>query len=96
MQKFDKDELERRVDEVLFYIWDPIGVSPDPNARREYSSYVKNILRMLEDGEELTKIANYLCKIEEGMMALKPNKDKINKVVELLILNMEAIEAGRA
>jgi hypothetical protein len=30
---FDKDELRRRVSEVLYYVWDLIGISHEPCAR---------------------------------------------------------------
>jgi len=33
-------ELKNRNDEVLYYIWDPIGVSDEPCARIEYTAYV--------------------------------------------------------
>jgi hypothetical protein len=35
-----QDELYRRTDEVLHYIWDPIGVAGVPEARDEYDSYL--------------------------------------------------------
>ena len=33
------EELYRRVDEVLHYLWDPIGVAGIPEARDEYYGY---------------------------------------------------------
>jgi hypothetical protein len=33
-------ELYRRIDEVVHYLWDPIGVSDVPEARDEYHSYL--------------------------------------------------------
>ncbi len=64
MQKFEPNELEKRVDEVLFYIWDPIGVSPEPYARAEYKSYIVSVLGMVQNDKSTTKIAEYLCKIK--------------------------------
>jgi hypothetical protein len=46
MRTFDNDELRRRVDEVLYYIWDPIGVSDQPYARGEYEGYVPKVLQL--------------------------------------------------
>lgn len=44
-------ELDKRIDEVLFYVWDPIGVSDIPEARGEYSSYTMTILKYaVEEG----------------------------------------------
>lgn len=96
MRKFKADELERRIDEVLFYIWDPIGVSPDPNARSEYSSYAQTLLEMLNDGRDAFSISSYLCEIESGMMSLPADEKRAQAVAKLLFDHREAIEAGRA
>jgi hypothetical protein len=37
--KYEQDLLTR-INEVLHYIWDPIAVRGEPNARDEYDSYV--------------------------------------------------------
>lgn len=39
-------ELYQRVDEVLHYVWDPIGVSDAPEARDEYFSYLPIVFGM--------------------------------------------------
>ena len=39
-------ELYKRVDEVLHYLWDPIGVAEEPWARDEYYSYLPKMNRM--------------------------------------------------
>ncbi len=96
MTEFEPNELKRRVDEVLFYQWDPIGVAPDPNARREYSSYVEKVLAMLQKDEAVTKIEKYLCEIESGLMALPAKQERARYVAELMIAHKEAIEDGRA
>jgi hypothetical protein len=96
MRKFKPDELERRIDEVLFYIWDPIGVSPDPNARSEYSSYARKILEMLKEGRDAFKISSYLCELESGMMSIPADEGRAQTVAKLLLDHEEAIEAGRA
>ena len=57
MNKEKLRELERRIDEVLFYVWDPIGVSDTPAARGEYSSYTMTILKYVLE-EDLKKIAS--------------------------------------
>ena len=42
-------ELYRATDEVLHYIWDPIGVSHEPYARDEYWGYLPQVFKMLID-----------------------------------------------
>jgi hypothetical protein len=46
MSKYS-DELHSRVDEILYYIWDPIGVAAEPSARDEYSRYVPELISIL-------------------------------------------------
>lgn len=36
-------ELCLRINEVLYYVWDPIGVADTPRARDEYDSYVLQV-----------------------------------------------------
>jgi hypothetical protein len=42
-----QSELEQRVSEVLFYVWDPIGVNGMPACRSEYDDYVPIITAYL-------------------------------------------------
>ena len=86
-------ELERRIDEVLFYVWDPIGVSDTPAARGEYSSYTLTILKYVLD-EDLKKIASQLGKIESSSMGLTINEIKNLEIAELLMDFKYAVEEG--
>ena len=63
--KKEHQELFKAVDEVLFYIWDPIGVSDQPYARDEYSSYVSNIFSLLLTSENGLEVKNKLIEIEK-------------------------------
>lgn len=53
-------ELYKRCDEVLHYIWDPIGVSGEPGARDEYSSYLPKVFALVRDNATAEEIAKYL------------------------------------
>jgi len=49
-------ELYRRTDEILHYLWDPIGVSDIAQARDEYYSYLPRVFsRLIEDAKEIAK-----------------------------------------
>lgn len=93
MNKEKLIELERRIDEVLFYVWDPIGVSGMPAARGEYSSYTMTILKYVLD-EDLKKIAWQLGKIETNSMGLMTNEIKNLEIAELLLDFKYAVEEG--
>ena len=45
-------ELYRRCDEVLHYLWDPIGVKGCPGARDEYDSYVPQVFSLVLKGAD--------------------------------------------
>jgi hypothetical protein len=96
MIEFDNRELNRRVDEVLFYVWDPIGVSDEPCARWEYKSYVPKILQLVEQNDDPSPIALYLSEIEKNQMGISSNTDNCNRVAELLLQHKEAIKEGLA
>jgi hypothetical protein len=53
-------ELYRRVDEVLHYLWDPIGVSGVPEARDEYDSYSPHVFSLLVRRANAQEIADFL------------------------------------
>ncbi len=96
MRNFDKNELRKRVDEVLFYVWDPIGVAEEPFARAEYEEYVPRVLELL-NANDTAGIANYLAETELTTMGLsRADTEKCQRVAELLLVHKEAIEEGYA
>jgi hypothetical protein len=65
--------MYKRVDEVLHYIWDPIGVSTmSPIPRDEYHTYLPQVFGMVIDGKPEEEIAAYLLDIERDRMGLDP------------------------
>jgi hypothetical protein len=79
------EELRRRVDEILYYIWDPIGVAAEPGTRDEYERYVAELLLILEKRADAKQIAAYLDDIAKNRMRLQPN-DKHSLAVARLVL----------
>jgi len=68
-----EDELRTRVNEVLHYIWDPIGVRGEPNARDEYDAYVPRVCSLLQAGAAVEQIAAHLDNIATESIGLKSN-----------------------
>jgi hypothetical protein len=68
-----EEELHMRVNEVLHYIWDPIGVRGEPRARDEYDSYVPQVYSLLQSGATAEQIADHLDKIATERIGLNPN-----------------------
>ena len=77
--------MRQRVDEVLHYLWDPIGVAGVPQARGEYDSYVLPILGLLIEGGDADVIARRLMQIEGQRMGLPTNRGRAMAAAEALI-----------
>lgn len=81
-------ELYQRVDEVLFYQWDPIGVSTMPEARDEYATYVPAICTMLIKDKPPQEVCNYLTHTERESMGFAGGKKQHqtnSEIAELLL-----------
>ncbi len=86
-RKLPAEELKlyERCDEVLHYIWDPIGIAGAPGARDEYYSYLPHVFKLLRDGAGDEQIANYLVSIETDRMGLCSNRARAeNAAIALL------------
>lgn len=80
-----KGILHRRCDEVLHYLWDPIGVAGEPYARDEYESYVPHVCALLQDGAGEDAIAEYLGSAAREAMGLEPNGERDLQVARVLL-----------
>ncbi len=77
-------ELHRRCDEVLHYMWDPIGVSGIPAARDEYDSYVPQVFSLVWNGSDEAALVRYLLSVESEQMGLAANPSRANEVAEVI------------
>jgi hypothetical protein len=77
--------LYKRCDEVLHYIWDPIGVSGAPEARDEYQSYLPQVFALVRAGAAPGKIAEYLLSIETGAMGLSGAPEGARETARVLL-----------
>ena len=86
-QKLGDTELElyRRVDEVLYYVWDPIGIAPNPVTRDEYQRYLPEVFSMLQEGAGVSPIAAYLDNVATERMGLNGNPGHSRRVAEFLL-----------
>lgn len=86
------NELYRRCDEVLHYLWDPIGVRGAPGARDEYHSYLPRVFSLVRGNATVDAIADYLVTVERDRMSLSPAPDRARKVAAILIEYREWID----
>jgi hypothetical protein len=80
-----ESELGQRVDEVLHYVWDPIGVAIAPGARDEYSGYALRALGMLLESTDARSLTAFLLEIESEGMGLMARPEHALHVAELLL-----------
>lgn len=87
-------ELYSRVDEVLHYLWDPIGVAGAAGARDEYSSYVPGVFALLRDRAEPDEIVEHLLGLGKGMgIGIDPKN--ANEIAAILIEHRDWIDEMR-
>ncbi len=79
------EELYRRTDEVLHYLWDPIGVAGMPGARDEYYGYLPQVFSLLKGRAGADELADYLFEISTQAMGLGGNRARDLQVAEILL-----------
>jgi len=83
MLRSDAD-LYRRIEEVVHYIWDPIGVSGIPQARDEYNSYMTAIFGRVKAGKE-EEIVEYMRWAVSENMGLSFDQDKAKESAKIML-----------
>ena len=78
-------ELYRRCDEVLHYLWDPIGVAGAPEARDEYDSYLPHIFALVRSNVDPAEIVDALVQIETESIGLSASRRRAGHVAALLL-----------
>ena len=93
-QKLSPSDLElyRVTDEVLHYLWDPIGVAGAPEARDEYYGYLPKVYRLLKDSKSESEISGYLNSVEAQRMGLAVRTEKNTKIAAILLRWKKHIE----
>ena len=79
------ENLYRRTDEVLHYIWDPCGISDAPQARDEYYGYLPGVFSLLKQGADAAAISRHLSSIESERMGMSGAEDRHIKIGEVLV-----------
>lgn len=81
----EQNLLYRKIDEILFYIWDPIGVAPEPWARDEYDNYLPQVFKLAIENDEPQPIAQYLLNITKVEMGIPSTMKHCMKTAELIL-----------
>jgi hypothetical protein len=78
------DEVRTRIDEILFYKWDPIRLSNSNTARDEYMMYVEKTLQVATTSESPEPLADHLTHLSTQITGAKGNRKCDIQVAELI------------
>ena len=78
-------ELYQRTDEVLHYLWDPIGIAAVPMARDEYQAYLPQDFGLLKENATEETITAYLESAVVDRMGLNSNHEESVHVASVLL-----------
>lgn len=87
----DQLELYKRIDEILFYKWDPIGVSDSDWARDEYQSYLPRVFAYAMESDSPEPIAKYLSVVSTENMGLSAAPEHDMKIAKIIIEVKESL-----
>ncbi len=81
--------LYKRIDEILFFKWDPIGISDSDWSRDEYQMYLPVVFKLAMENTSFEPIANYLTYVTVERMELSPAKEHDSEIARLIMLVKE-------
>jgi hypothetical protein len=85
IEKYEARRIKQEISQILWEVWDPIGVNSSPEARDEYDSYVNPIYVILTNGSTDKEIASYLLEVvTEGMGLLGTKLEDMPPTIKAL------------
>lgn len=80
----EQNKLYKRIDEILWEDWDPIGINDHESARDEYQSYLPQVFRLANEDAEVSKIAENLDHIVTESIGLQSNTNHCTEIAKLI------------
>ena len=77
-------KLQDQVDKVLFYEWDPLGVSTMDYMRDEYSRYVLEVVEIALECSSYEAIEEEHVFIRKEWMGMEDNTEHDNKIAHTI------------
>jgi hypothetical protein len=87
-RKLSRNQLDlyKRLDELLFYQWDPIGISTDEDwPTDEYQAYLPRVFSMLLEFDDPKPIADYLSEVSTKSMGLSLQSEADLRIAKLAL-----------
>jgi hypothetical protein len=88
-----KDRFVNYVDEVLHYVWDPLGVAGIPEVRDEYRGYVPRVVELAMEGN-VASLKEYLHWVETRTMGVSGDPGQCEEVASIIFSWKEALLKG--
>ena len=80
----EQNKLYKRIDNLLWEDWDPIGVNDHESARDEYQSYLPQVFRLVNEGAKISEIADYLDTIVTESIGLQSDLKHCTEIAKLI------------
>ena len=90
--QLQEKEFYKRIEEILYYKWDPIGISDSAWPRDEYQSYLPQVFKRALAGGSPHPIAAYLGQIRTEYMGLPENIVHDLKIAVLILEIKEELD----
>jgi hypothetical protein len=76
--------LYRLCSEALYYLWDPIGIAGNPEARDEYDMYLSRAFALVRAGSR-EGLIEFLADIQVDRMGLGPDQRRAEAAAEFMM-----------
>jgi hypothetical protein len=77
--------LYRRTDEILHFVWDPIGIAGHVGARDEYYMYLPAVFALVKQGASAAEIEQHLNQVALDRMGITDAASSAARAAELLV-----------
>ena len=87
--------LYKRIDEILYNDWDPIGVSGFGGPTDEYHGYLPQVFKLALSGNDHQEIAEYLTWVTVDRMGMSPTREHDAKIASLILESKRELIHGK-
>lgn len=81
----DQLALYKRIDEILYKDWDPIGVSDLDGPVDEYHGYLPQVFKRALSCDDPQEVAEYLTWVTVDRMGMSPAREHDAKIANLIL-----------
>ncbi|ESE40049.1 hypothetical protein [Shewanella decolorationis] len=91
----DQLALYKRIDEILYHDWDPIGVSGLGGPADEYYGYLPQVFKRALYADDPQEIAEYLTWVTVERMGVSPAKEHDLKIASQILASKRELIHGK-